>query len=434
MISTDLMLSSIDHLLHLEEIARGEAPSGWQVGSLGTFLLPKRKVDLADDNIVPFLPMASIADGFSGQCTPESRKWGEVRKGYTTFESGNVLVAKITPCFQNRKSTIAPATDMSIGAGTTELHVLRPCEALSCRYLLWLTKSDYFIRTLLPQMTGTAGQKRVPRHALDDVVIGFPTLPEQERIANQLDAIQAEISVLAALEREREDLDNWFYEAIRRSFLRAGISGQLVEHTDEDVDSLLERVKAEKRAFDSAKTGRTLTPSEVEIEAPFTIPQNWRWARLGTVLTLINGRAYKQQEMHETGKWPILRVGNLFTSNQWYFSDLDLPNDKYCDPGDLIYAWSASFGPFIWTGSRSIFHYHIWNVKYFSLNRDYVFYALLDDAMNLEDSKTGTTMAHVSMKSMVDRPLPIPGLAEQARIAQVLNTGMKCIDELAKLS
>lgn len=217
---------------------------------------------------------------------------------------------------------------------------------------------------------------------------------------------------------------------LRNSWLQAGISGHLTLQVPEDVDGLLRQVQSEKTEYDADSSSRTILPKEEDFNPPFEIPNSWRWCKLGEVLTLVNGRAYKRHEMLEVGKWPLLRVGNLFTSDRWYYSDLELPPEKYCEQGDLLYAWSASFGPFIWEGGRSIFHYHIWNVRYFSLNRDFIYFALMEDALRLGRSKTGATMAHVSMKNMVDRPLPIPGLIEQAAIVQVLETGLSAINDI----
>lgn len=430
MIADKLMGSAIDHLMRLKDVADGKPPEGWNVSPLSDFLDSRQKINVPDDAEVPFLPMASISDGYSGENIPEVRIWHEVRKGYTVFRPNDVLVAKITPCFQNRKSTIAPRSDWSAGAGTTELHVLRPGNLVFPRYLLWLTKSNYFIDSLVPKMTGTAGQKRVPRSALEGLTIAVPTLAEQERIVRLLDALKPEIELLAVLEREREYLDDRFVRLLRNSWLQAGISGHLTLQVPEDVDGLLRQVQSEKTEYDADSSSRTILPKEEDFNPPFEIPNSWRWCKLGEVLTLVNGRAYKRHEMLEVGKWPLLRVGNLFTSDRWYYSDLELPPEKYCEQGDLLYAWSASFGPFIWEGGRSIFHYHIWNVRYFSLNRDFIYFALMEDALRLGRSKTGATMAHVSMKNMVDRPLPIPGLIEQAAIVQVLETGLSAINDI----
>ena len=80
------------------------------------------------------------------------------------------------------------------------------------------------------------------------------------------------------------------------------------------------------------------------------------------ICSLINGRAYSQPELLNEGKYKVLRLGNLFTNEKWYYSDLELSEKQYCDTGDLIYAWSATFGPYIWEKERVIYHYHIWKV------------------------------------------------------------------------
>ena len=84
--------------------------------------------------------------------------------------------------------------------------------------------------------------------------------------------------------------------------------------------------------------------------------------KLKDIATILNGRAYKQNELLEDGKYKVLRVGNFFTSDRWYFSDLELDENKYCNFGDLLYAWSANFGPKIWNEGKTIFHYHIWKI------------------------------------------------------------------------
>lgn len=88
---------------------------------------------------------------------------------------------------------------------------------------------------------------------------------------------------------------------------------------------------------------------------------SWPTAQLGECATLVNGRAYKQEGLLDSGT-PVLRIQNLNRGDRWYYSDLSLPENKYCIKGDLLFAWSASFGPYIWNGSRSIYHYHIWKV------------------------------------------------------------------------
>ena len=149
------------------------------------------------------------------------------------------------------------------------------------------------------------------------------------------------------------------------------------------------------------------------------------------IMKFVNGRAYKKEELLSRGKYKVLRVGNFFTNNEWYYSDLELPDDKYCYPGDLLYAWSASFGPQIWNDVKTIFHYHIWNVKYNSriLLRDYLFYFFLYDKTQVLSSTTGSTMIHVSMENMKPRFIPIPPYCEQKRIVSKINELLPVIDK-----
>jgi type I restriction enzyme S subunit len=148
------------------------------------------------------------------------------------------------------------------------------------------------------------------------------------------------------------------------------------------------------------------------------------------VIQFINGRAYKKEELLSKGKYKVLRVGNFFTNNSWYYSDLELPEDKYCNNGDLLYAWSASFGPKIWKGDKTIFHYHIWNLRYSEiLFRDYLYFYLLFDTTQVKKSTTGSTMIHVSMENMNPRLIPIPPLNEQQRIVTKIESVIPTVDK-----
>ena len=143
---------------------------------------------------------------------------------------------------------------------------------------------------------------------------------------------------------------------------------------------------------------------------------------MGNVLTFLNGRAYKQEELLGAGKYPVLRVGNFYTNSSWYYSDLELEESKYCENGDLLYSWAATLGPKIWDGGKCIFHYHIWKILFDEevIDKQYLYYYLQYDLSQIAKSTTKSTMIHVSMGSMKGRPIRLPHISEQKRIAQLI--------------
>ena len=150
--------------------------------------------------------------------------------------------------------------------------------------------------------------------------------------------------------------------------------------------------------------------------------KGWEEEPLGSICTFINGRAYKQDELLKVGKYPVLRVGNLFTKGEWYYSDLELAEDKYIDSGDLIYAWSASFGPQIWTGDKVIYHYHIWKVIPLArIDKNYLHQYFMYDVGLLAKEQQGGTMSHITKEAMEKRICRFPSLTQQKEIAQLLS-------------
>ncbi|MGE7304269.1 restriction endonuclease subunit S [Priestia megaterium] len=225
---------------------------------------------------------------------------------------------------------------------------------------------------------------------------------------------------------------------IKDSILQLAIQGKLVKQVKKEtsVKEYINTIKDERKQLikeGKIKKQKSL-PKIEDNEIPFDIPDNWTWARMGDVIDFINGRAYKKEELMSEGKYPVLRVGNFFTNKNWYYSDMELEESKYCNKGDLLYAWSASFGPKIWDGDKSIFHYHIWKLDFDSrvFFRDYLYWFLLQDVTIIKKSTTGTTMVHVSMVNMRPRLIPIPPIEEQKRIVAKIEELLPYIDQYDK--
>ena len=144
----------------------------------------------------------------------------------------------------------------------------------------------------------------------------------------------------------------------------------------------------------------------------------WQERRLGDVATFINGRAYSQPELLGHGKYPVLRVGNFYTNSAWYYSDLELSEKFYANKGDLLYTWSATFGPHIWTGGKVVFHYHIWRIDLSdAFDKLFALQLLERDRDSILAGHNGTTMAHITKEGMEDkRVLLAPSMAEQQAI------------------
>ena len=152
--------------------------------------------------------------------------------------------------------------------------------------------------------------------------------------------------------------------------------------------------------------------------------EEWREYKLGDVCEVINGRAYKQEELLNEGKYRVLRVGNIFQGNNWYFSDLELPEDKYCNKGDLLYAWSCGFAPYIWEGEKTIYHYHIWklieNQKY--VDRLFLYYYLIENTKLFMGGTHGSVMLHLTKRDFEQQLLNLPQIEEQRKIASILKS------------
>jgi type I restriction enzyme S subunit len=178
-------------------------PSSWtfscieEVGEIS----PRNEADA--ETTAAFIPMAMISQIFGVAPSHEVRRWGDIKKGYTHVAPGDVAVAKITPCFENGKSTVFGELENGIGAATTELHVVRPF-LINPGYLLIFLKSPFFIDNGTPRMTGTAGQKRLPADYFATAPLPLPPLAEQQRIVAKVDELMALCDRLEAAQVERE--------------------------------------------------------------------------------------------------------------------------------------------------------------------------------------------------------------------------------------
>ena len=156
-----------------------DIPSSWSWVRLEKAIIINPRNDLPDNLEVSFVEMKAISDGYNNHFSATTRPWKEVKSGFMHFQDGDVGFAKITPCFQN-----------GYGAGTTELHILRPIQGtILPKYLLCFVKSPYLIEYGKQKFSGTAGQQRFGTDEVKKTLFPLPPLVEQERIVKQVEII-----------------------------------------------------------------------------------------------------------------------------------------------------------------------------------------------------------------------------------------------------
>ena len=250
------------------------------------------------------------------------------------------------------------------------LHRVRLNDGVLSRFLLLYIKHLKDLGVLDARYGKGVTIKHLVKSSLLSIPIPIPPLEEQERIVKELDCLSG------VIEKKKQQL--------------------------KELDALAQSIFYQM------------------FGDPITNEKGWETCELQKVSTLLNGRAYKQNELLDEGKYKVLRVGNFFTNSNYYYSDLELEPEKYCDDGDLLFAWSASFGAFIWNGGKVIYHYHIWKVLYDKQKLNIDYYRFLLNTMTAYFMKDvhGIGMVHLTKAGMEQYILPIPPLTLQQEFAE----------------
>lgn len=298
--------------------------------------------------------------------------------GYTNETDGIYKASKENPCIIfDDFTTSFHWIDYDFKVKSSAMKMLRPKEGVNFRYIYYTMKSINFV---------PGGHQRHWISKYSQFEVPIPSMDEQKSIVEKLDTFTSSIENLKEQIAQRRKQ----YEYYRDQLL------------DLEGNEGVERIA------------------------------------LKDVCEVINGRAYKQQELLNEGKYRVLRVGNFFSNESWYYSDLNLEDKYYCESGDLLYAWSASFGPHIWKEEKVIYHYHIWKINCGdSLNKRFMYFWLQSEDMKKQafTNLHGATMAHLTKALMESLMVPVPSLSEQNRIVDILDKFEASIQNLeAQLS
>lgn len=203
-----------------------ELPNGWARARLNELVDLNPKQNFDDELTAGFVPMSHAPTNFRDKLRFDERNWGEIKKAYTNFKDGDVIFAKVTPCFENGKAVLVDGLPNGIGAGSSEFFVVRPSSAeVSAKYMLALIKSRDFMREGAANMTGAVGLRRVPRQFIENYSVPLPPAAEQARIAQKLDELLAQVDTLKA----RIDAIPALLKRFRQSILSSAVSGRLTK-------------------------------------------------------------------------------------------------------------------------------------------------------------------------------------------------------------
>ena len=308
-----------------------ELPEGWvqvRMQDLVSINPPRIKPDLEERTPLVFVPMPRVAEDFRGIDVSGRRPFSSVKRGYTQFQPGDVLFAKITPCMENGKIAIVPEIQPPLGYGSTEFFVMRPrSDGIGC-WIAYCVARSSFRQLARDNMRGAVGQRRVPKVWMEDASVPLAPLPEQHRIVAKIESLFVKLDKgIAALRRGEANLERY-----RASVLKAAVEGKLTEQwrrenpPEETGEELLRRILAERRkrweaeqlakfAAKGRKPPRNWWEKYKEPITPDTsglpqLPEGWCWATVDQVsLTVQYGSSAKTSVDH--GGLPVLRMGNI---------------------------------------------------------------------------------------------------------------------------
>jgi len=379
----------------------GEIPNEWSIMKLSEIaeINPRREV-LEDKDTVSFIAMEDITN--NGRVINKTDKlYEEVKKGYTPFKDNDVLLAKITPCFENGKRALVGKLSNGIGFGSTEFHVLRANKESISKFLYYVISSHRFMSKAENNMTGSAGQKRVPTEFIKDYVLAVPTIKEQEKIASILSTIDEQIDNVDALIEKNKELK----KGLMQTLLTKGIG-----HTK----------------FKKTEIGE--------------IPEEWEVKKIIDIATTTSGGtpSRAKKEYYENGIYPWVKTGELYnkyiSETEEYITEdaLKKSSAKLVQEGAVIIAmYGATIGK-LSIAKRSVTTNQACcsiicndNICY----NEYLYYRLDFEKENIINLGAGGAQPNISQDIIKSYKLAIPSIVEQQRIALILSEIDEKIDE-----
>ena len=435
-----------------------EIPNGWEWARISNIFQINPKNICNDELEVAFIPMEKLSAGYGSNYSYEKVKWSKIKKGFTHFANGDIAFAKITPCFQNRKSAVFDKLPNGIGAGTTELKILRTfAETINRFYLLYFLKSPYFIEGAI--FKGTANQQRIISGYLENKLFPLPPLKEQQRIVEEIEELIPHIKHYGKAQAELDLLNRNIKEQLKKSILQYAIEGKLVPQDEAEgtAEELLLQIQAEKqklyeenklkkkdlehsiifKAEDNKyyeKIGKNVICIDEEI--PFEIPKDWRWVRMGQIGDWGAGSTPpRSNPNYYNGKILWLKTGEL--NNGIVFDTEEKITEKAFEEcslrinkvGNVLIAmYGATIGKLAIAGKELTTNQACCGCSPYLINNWYLFYFLMASREQFIKRGEGGAQPNISRVKLVEHLIPLPPLSEQQRIVDTIQNIFCCIE------
>ena len=429
-----------------------EIPQGWEWCRVSSVFQINPKVIAEDNDNAAFIPMEAISAGYGSEFRFYEKKWKEIKSGYTAFEDNDIAFAKITPCFQNRKSAIFKGLPNGIGAGTTELKILRIYgETINRFYVLYFLESPYFIDEAT--FKGTANQQRIIVGYLENKLFPLPPLAEQKRIVDKIGLVMPVIDKYSKSQETLDKMNVELYRSLKKSILQEAIQGKLVPQLPEEgiSEDLLDNIKQETQELvkngklkksalndsvifkgDDNKYYEQVGKEVVDIteDIPFKIPDSWEWCRMGAIgIWGAGSTPAKGNPNYYGGNVLWLRTGELNNSvvydteikiTQKALEECSLRMNKV---GDVMIAmYGATIGKVAIAGKEMTTNQACCACTPIGVFNWFLFYFLMASQQYFIKIGEGGAQPNISREKLISYLIPIPPIAEQMRIVETLKT------------
>ena len=373
-----------------------EIPDNWVSVPVSELFYLNPKSEIADNIHIGFIPMACVDDGFSGNHYFEKRIWKEVKKGYCHFQNGDIGIAKISPCFENLKSTIFQGLPNNCGAGTTELVILRPIN-IYAKFYLYLFKSQWYIDEGTKYFKGVVGQQRVHKGIFTDLHIPLPPLVEQQRIVTE---IEKWFALIDQIEQGKVNLQTTIKQ-IKSKILDLAIHGKLVpqDPNDEPSIELLQRINPDFTPCDNGHYAQ--------------LPDSWSAVPMQMLCYLTDGEKQNGIERinHDVKYLRGERDAKTLTSGKYVAANSLLILVDGENSGEVFRTPIDGY-------QGSTFKQLLINEN---MNEEYVLQVINLHRKVLRESKVGSAIPHLNKKLFKAIEVPIPPYNEQQRIVEAIN-------------